>query len=243
MRTGDYSKKEPTIIQVTGFDSNIDKGNYYEMLIPDIKYCKTVGRQCKVMFTYTMNEDTAFPYRISEREQSFGTVGNKEVPANIRSAGFLPSTQTWGSVSRSTRRCDDTSLQVQVRVERTIVKTDYIILKRHIDHWDINTFRSTSYPLTIISSSYTGSWLPVLNFEKNQEYLIHRFTADIPAPSPSNVLTFVVNNLVASPYIVPTPATNLGAAWIDVVLWAGKLKMSKGRAKPSGVVVTDNGFL
>ena len=132
MKTGDYTKKEPTVIQVTGFDSNIDKGNYYEMFIPDIQYCKTVGRQCKVKYTYTMNEDPVFPYKISEREQSLGIVNPKEIPANI-----IPGQgTTWGTTSRSNNRCDISTLSVEVKFTKPIVPGDYIILKRNIDHWD-----------------------------------------------------------------------------------------------------------
>ena len=81
-----------------------------------------------------------------------------------------------------------------------------------------------------------------MNYEKNQEYLIHRFTEIVPAPA--IFLTFEVLDVITSPYIVPAASAgaNIGVAWTDVVLWTGKLKSTKGRAKPTGIVDNNNGL-
>ena len=232
MKTGDYSTKEPTQIQVTGFDSNIDKGNYYEMYIPDMQFCVTINRQCKILYTYTMTEDTKFPYRISQREQTIGVV--KAAPA--ASAVQTTVTAGWGTSARtSNRRCEPSSLRLFIRPERDITYGDYILIKRNIDHWNLDFLRNDRYSFTLYSTpNYNGYVYPILNFEKNQEYLVHRFLSTVTL-SVGVTYEFRINNLVTSPY-----ANNV--AWTDIVIWPGHTKRTNLRIGSTAVTALDDGL-
>jgi hypothetical protein len=103
VRTGDYSIKEPLVIQITGLYINVEKGEYFDVYIPDIQFCKTIGRQCKVTFSYTMTEDLKFPYTISRKEQTIAVVQNKEVPAALIPCQLGAG---WGTASRDPTTTD-----------------------------------------------------------------------------------------------------------------------------------------
>lgn len=240
MKTGDYSLKEPTLIQVTGFDSNIDKGNYYEMYIPDIKFCRTLNRQCKIKYTYTMTEDYKYPYRISEREQSLAKVLPAEIPANVQAATGA----TWGAVNRNNRICENTNLDLTVRIPQDMVATDYIVIKRNIDHWyhPFIELNNNFHTIRIVLGGFSlqGNAYHVMNYEKNQQYFIYRLTQTVPASTTS--YTIQIQGLITSPF--PN-----NQAWIDIVLWSNHKKMVKGRMNPSGqtnpyqgIVVDQIGF-
>jgi hypothetical protein len=234
MKAGDYSVKDPTTIQVTGFDSNIDKGNYYEMFIPDMRYCLTVNRQCKILYTYTMTEDIAFPYRISQREQSLGVVN--PAPATVQNTATMAA---WSAPSRSSnRRCDASNINVYVRPDRQFYAGDYMMVKRNIDHWHMPFFRSTTYGLTLLNGGttlYTGVWYPVLNFEKNQEYFIHRFTSNVALTGAATDYNIRINNAVTSPY--PN-----NVAWLDVFLWPAHTKRTGGRLPSTAATALNDGL-
>jgi hypothetical protein len=234
MKAGDYSVKDPTTIQVTGFDSNIDKGNYYEMFIPDMRYCLTVNRQCKILYTYTMTEDIAFPYRISQREQSLGVVN--PAPATVQNTATMAA---WSAPSRSSnRRCDGSNINVYVRPDRQFYAGDYMMVKRNIDHWHMPFFRSTTYGLTLLNGGttlYTGVWYPVLNFEKNQEYFIHRFTSNVALTGAATDYNIRINNAVTSPY--PN-----NVAWLDVFLWPAHTKRTGGRLPSTAATALNDGL-
>jgi hypothetical protein len=236
MKTGDYTIKDPTNIMVTGFDSNIDKGNYYEMFIPDMRYCLTVNRQCKILYTYTMTEDVAFPYRISEREQSIGIVN--PAPTTVQDTTTM---LAWPAAARtSNRRCEPNTIYAYVRPDRTFYAGDYMMLKRNIDHWHMPFFRNNNYGLRLVDNSgtivlYSGIWYPVLNFEKNQEYLIHRFTTTVPMLGAALNFRLEVQNVITTPY--PN-----NVAWIDAYLWPAHTKRTAGRLRSTLVSNLDDGL-
>jgi hypothetical protein len=233
MKTGDYSVKDPTTIQVVGFDSNIDKGNYYEMFIPDMQYCLTVNRQCKILYTYTMTEDIAFPYRVSQREQSLGIVNPAPTGAATQNTAVV---STWTRPARSSnRRCDGMNLYVYARPDRTFYAGDYMMVKRNIDHWYLPFFRNNNYGLDIPALGYTGVWYPVLNFEKNQEYLIHRFTSTVAMTGAATEYQVRVQNLITSIY------PNDGA-WIDLYMWPAHTKRTAGRLQITTNTNLNDGF-
>ena len=232
MKSGDYSIKEPTQIQVSGFDSNIDKGNYYEMYIPDMKYCVTINRQCKILYTYTMTEDTKFPYRVSQREQTIGVV--KAAPA--ASAVQTAVSSGWGTSGRSSnRRCEPSYLSLYIRPERDITYGDYILIKRNIDHWNLDFLRNDQYSFTLYSTpNYVGNLYPILNFEKNQEYLVHRFLSTVTL-AVGVTYELRINNFVTSPY--PN-----NVAWTDIIIWPGHTKRTNLRMGSTAVTALNDGL-
>ena len=67
IRTGNLATNTRTLIQIVGFQYGLEKGNYFEVYLPRVGYCQTVGRKCKVTVTYTMTHDLDYPYITNRR--------------------------------------------------------------------------------------------------------------------------------------------------------------------------------
>lgn len=229
VQTGDLSKNEPTILQATGFDSNIDKGNYYEFFIPDIKFCTTLNRQCKVLYTYTMSEDYYFPYRISGREQVLRRVNPAEIAANILPAqGTTPA--SWGNTVRSGNvRCDSASFYAQTIFTKTLTTSDYLVFKRSIAHWYEPFLNPNRYSIVINGVNGANWGYPVLMKALGLEYIIYRIQATVAPPATSPFM----NNIQYYTF-VNTPYKN-AVADTSVVMWASNLKHVRGAYKSSAI--------
>jgi hypothetical protein len=222
VRTGDYSIKEPLVIQITGLYINVEKGEYFDVYIPDIQFCKTIGRQCKITFSYTMTEDLKFPYTISRKEQTIAVVQNKEVPAAL----IPPTGAGWGTATRNNNdRCRGSRLDFNIRIRGPLEVGDYVVVKRHIDHWNEFFFRTT-YGGNVGTDN--GNWIGVRYKEFNFEYMIFRILTRVTAGAyPANI-GCRINNLVTSPY-------ENNQAHISYVFWSNHLKNSKGAMVPTAV--------
>jgi hypothetical protein len=230
VRTGDYTIKEPLVIQITGLYINVEKGEYFDVYIPDIQFCKTIGRQCKVTYSYTMTEDLKFPYTISRKEQTIAVVQNKEVPATL-----IPAVGAgWGVATRSNNnRCRNTDLNFNIRIRGPLEIGDYVVVKRHIDHWNEFFFRTTYGGF--VSTATTGFWVGVRYKELNFEYLIMRILTRVTAASyPMNV-GCRINNFVTSPY-------ENNQAHISYAFWSNHLKNSRGPMTSTAVTTTGFGI-
>ena len=227
IQTGDFSKNEPTIMQATGFDSNIDKGNYYEFFIPDIKFCTTLNRLCKILYTYTMSEDYYFPYRISGREQVLRRVNPAEIPANILPAqGAIPA--GWGDTSRSNNlRCENSNFNARTVYTKPITTSDYIVFKRSIAHWYEPFLSNNRYHITVNGVVGDNWGYPVLMKALGLEYIIYRVQTLIPVAAPT------LTNIVYRGFI-NTPWKNQVAS-TSVVMWASNLKHVRGAYKDSPI--------
>src|SRR3990167_8434096 len=229
IQTGDLSKNEPTIMQATGFDSNIGKGNYYEFFIPDIKFCTTLNRLCKVLYTYTMSEDYYFPYRISGREQVLRRVNPAEIPANVLAAqGPVP--VSWGRTQRSNNvRCESSYFRAETLYTKPLTTSDYLVFKRSIAHWYEPFLTSTNYHITINGVVGDRWGYPVLMKALGLEYIIYRIQAPVPVAGGSPSIAVIdYRGFINTPWKTQVASTS-------VVMWASNLKHVRGSYKDSAV--------
>ena len=238
LKVGVVSNKDFTHLMVTGFDSNIDKGNYFEMFIPDIAYCTTINRQCKVLFSYTMTEDYLFPYRISQREQSLGKV----YPTQPSSYLYTTPNAAWGDTWRSNdNRCQGSTLYMNLFHDQDIQATDYILIKRDMGHWHVPFFRNDQYYLSRSDIGYIGNPKPVLNKDRGQEYMILRSPILVPATGPGAPAA-QVNRRYDLSWLTTSPFKNQYAL-TDVIVWTSKFKKIKATLKPTyNPTWPNNGF-
>ena len=249
MKVGSIASKDPTHIMVTGFDSNIDKGNYYEMYIPDVAYCTTINRQCKLLYTYTMTEDPIFPYRVSQREQSLGKVVTPMPSSFILDTTLANAGTLWGRTWRSNNnRCVGSSLNMNLYHDKDVQMFDYFLFKRDMGHWHVPFFRSDRYELSASGIGVIGNPHMVLNKDAGQEYIILRSPMLVPATGPTpatlplapanagQVRQYSINWFSTSPFKGQKAST-------DAIVWTGKLKKIRATLKlTDSATSNDNGF-
>ena len=186
--TGSSALKTNTIIQVVGLSRTLHVGNYFEVFIPNIKFCTTVGRRCKFTVSYTASYDLEDPYILNMREADLGTVtAPVALPATIA-----------GNVWRSN---DDKCLMSNLNIEFDDIPSDieigdYIIFKRVTSHW----YFVNSDTYSINTPSVNGVQMlgyPVLVDAEDLEYIVVPVTDTILAGT--NRL-FTILNVRNSPY-------------------------------------------
>jgi len=114
-----------TIISVIGWDTHKNKGDYVEIILPEISYCNTLNRKCKVTINYTATQDFLNPYITNSREFDLGIVRNAITtwqPAITGSSGFV--------LLSSLEKCADINMDIYVDIPQNLLVGDYIQITR-----------------------------------------------------------------------------------------------------------------
>lgn len=210
VRAGNTATGENTLIQVVGFSRNILKGEYFNIFIPNVKFCTTVGRLCKLTVSYTMTQDLDLPYVLNSREIVFGQVTS--APA------ILPSSIS-GLLSKSSdEKCASINLSIRFNnLSADLLVGDYVIIKRVYSHWYFTN--TNSYNVQIPSSPVvTVTSYPVWDFYNDLEYIIVPITSQVSA---GNNKVFTLVGVRNSPYVG-------NESIISAVVYANKIKIARG---------------
>ena len=127
LNTGNTALMNSTIITIIGWEKHKLIGDYIIALIPDIKYCETLGRQCKVTVSVSVTQDFLNPYITNEKEVNLGKVQPDILlstlqPSITGSSGF--------TMLSNVEKCATTNLDIYVDIPQNLLTGDYISIRR-----------------------------------------------------------------------------------------------------------------